>query len=111
MKLPCLFGNHWEHRPLRQLPASRSQGTIIELEDRTEPDTEGQTDINEDSSAQDSFAVFDVHLHSRVLQCPRSLSIGQRILPAVEQTPQTSAERFDYRFVRFALPGLPCSSS
>ena len=84
-----------------------SQGTTIELEECTGPDIEGQTNVSADCNVYDSFAVFDVYLHSRVLQCPRSLSLGQRILLAIEQTPQISADRFGYRSVRPPLPGLP----
>ena len=94
---PPIPMQRWERRRLREPPSS---STSIE---------EVSTEPRGVASDPDTFVVFDVFYHARVLPCQRHHSVAHRAAIALEHTPQISSEVTGFREVRFRLPGFPPS--
>ena len=101
---PPIPAQRWERRRLREPPSSP-----IPVEDTfLQPSTSSAT-VADDAEGPDTFVVFDVYFHARVLPCRRHHSMAHRAAIALEHTPQISAEVAGFREVRFRLPGFPSS--
>ena len=94
----------WERRRLRDPPSSP-----IHIEDTSLHPSVGSSSTLDTDESPDTFVVFDVFFHARVLPCQRRHSIAHRAAIALERTPQISSDVAGFREVRFRLPGFPPS--
>ena len=99
--IPATQGK-WNRRALKDpppSPISLNNGTerIAVLED---------VQMAEDPS-EDSFAVFDVYFHARVLPSQHWHTTAHRVAVALENTPQIAREVAHFRVLTHLLPGFP----
>ena len=99
--LPISQGR-WSRRALKDpphSPVSLNNGTegLAVLED---------VQMTEDPP-EDSFAVFDVYFHARVLPSQHWHTTAHRVAIALENTPQIAREIAHFRVLTHLLPGFP----